>query len=172
MKPSPYSFRPAAHADLPLLERWLRTPEVVRWWGDPGEQLELLRGDLAEPRMAMRIVSFGQRPFAYAQHYDVHAWPQLHFAKLPPGSRAIDAFIGEPDMLARGHGAQFLRLLTEDLLDQGAPLVAIDPAANNMRALRAYEKAGFLVDSIVDTAEGAVLLMIFPPRPLEERRSK
>ena len=161
MKPSPYSFRPAAHADLPLLERWLRTPEVVRWWGDPAEQLELLRGDLAEPRAAMRIVSFGQRPFAYAQHYDVHTWPQLHFAKLPPGSRAIDAFIGEPDMLARGHGAQFLKLLAEHLMHEGAPLVAIDPSVDNARARRAYEKAGFRCESVVDTAEGPAVLMIF-----------
>jgi hypothetical protein len=45
------------------LNEWLRTPEVVRWWGDPEEQAALLRADLLqadldEPRMAMRIVSF------------------------------------------------------------------------------------------------------------------
>jgi len=28
-----------------------------------------------------------------------------------PGSRAIDAFIGEPDMIGRGYGSVFLRLL-------------------------------------------------------------
>jgi hypothetical protein len=33
-------------ADLPRLRAWLQTPEVVRWWGDPAEQLELIREDL------------------------------------------------------------------------------------------------------------------------------
>jgi len=159
MKPLQYAFRPAAHSDLPLLNRWLRTPEVVRWWGDPDEQLELLRGDLQEPRMVMRIVCFAEHPFAYAQDYDVHSWPQPHFAGLPVGTRAIDAFIGEPEMLGRGHGARFLRLLAERLLSEGAPVVAIDPDVSNLRARRAYEKAGFRAGPVVETGEGPAVLM-------------
>jgi len=45
----------------------------------------LLREDFDEPRMVMRIVSFEGRPFAYAQDYAVHVWPQPHFAHLPFG---------------------------------------------------------------------------------------
>lgn len=131
---SPYSFRPVAAADLPRLRRWLRTPEVVRWWGDPRREFELLRADLDEPRMTMRIVSFRDRPFAYAQDYEVHAWPQAHLARLPPGARAIDSFIGLPSLIGRGHGAVYLGLLAERLCAEGAPLVAIDPAAENVRA--------------------------------------
>ncbi|HXA22509.1 MAG TPA: hypothetical protein VNW90_09425 [Acetobacteraceae bacterium] len=44
-----YAFRPALEQDLPILRRWLRTPEVVRWWGDPDQQAALLRDDLNEP---------------------------------------------------------------------------------------------------------------------------
>jgi aminoglycoside 6'-N-acetyltransferase len=68
-----YSFRPATARDLPRLRRWLHAPEVKRWWGDPRHEFELLRVDLDEPRMRMRIVSFSGRPFAYAQDYEVHA---------------------------------------------------------------------------------------------------
>ena len=46
---------------LPRLRRWLSAPEVVRWWGDPRDELELLRADLNEPRMTMRIVCFRGR---------------------------------------------------------------------------------------------------------------
>jgi hypothetical protein len=53
---------------LPLLQTWLRTADVVRWWGDPEEQAALLLSDLDEPRMVMEIVSFEGRPFAYAQN--------------------------------------------------------------------------------------------------------
>jgi aminoglycoside 6'-N-acetyltransferase len=77
---SPYSFRLVAADDLPRLRRRLRTPEVVRWRGDPRREFELLRADFEEPRMTMRIISFRGRPFAYAQDYDVHAWPQAHLA--------------------------------------------------------------------------------------------
>ena len=47
--PKAYRFRPVSLADLPRLRAWLQTPEVVRWWGDPAEQLELIREDLKDP---------------------------------------------------------------------------------------------------------------------------
>ena len=157
----PYSFRDARPDDMPLLRGWLRTPEVARWWGDPSEQAAMLEGDLSEPGMEMRIVSLDAKPFAYAQDYAVDRWPQPHFAGLPPGSRAIDSFIGEPEMIGRGHGSAYLRLLAARLRGEGAPVVAIDPAADNIRARRAYEKAGFVGDRIVETGAGLAVLMIF-----------
>jgi aminoglycoside 6'-N-acetyltransferase len=156
-----YAFRPAARQDLPLLQRWLLTPEVVRWWGDPADQAALLRGDLDEPSMVMRIVSLEGRAFAYAQDYEVHVWPQPHFAHLPAGSRAIDSFIGAPDMIGRGHGSAYLRLLAQRLRVEGAPVVAIDPDQHNLRARRAYEKAGFRGSTVVETGAGPAILMMF-----------
>ena len=159
--PEAYSFRPARAADLPMLDQWLHTPEVVRWWGEPEGQAALLEEDLANPLMAMRIVSFEERPFAYAQHYDVWSWPQAHFAGLPAGARAIDAFIGVPEMLGRGHGSDFLRLLALQLRAEGAPAVAIDPDVANLRARRAYGRAGFVGGTVVETGEGPAVLMVF-----------
>jgi len=147
--------------DLPLLQRWLRTPEVVRWWGNADEQAALLRADLDEPRMVMRIISFAGKPFAYAQDYAVQVWPQPHFSGLPHGSRSIDSFIGEPEMIGRGHGSTYLRLLAERLMADGAPAVAIDPDIDNLRARRAYAKAGFRGDTVGETVEGPAILMLF-----------
>jgi aminoglycoside 6'-N-acetyltransferase len=159
-----YSFRRATTKDLPRLRRWLNAPEVRRWWGNPSEEFELLRGDLNEPRMMMRIVSFRGQPFAYAQDYDVHSWPQPHLSRLPKGSRAIDSFIGWPSMIGRGHGHAYLRLLAERVCAEGAPLVAIDPAEGNLRARRAYEKAGFRVEAKVATEAGRAVLMLYEPQ--------
>jgi aminoglycoside 6'-N-acetyltransferase len=156
-----YTFRQVTREDLSLLGVWLRTPEVVRWWGKPQEQAALLEEDLDEPGMVMRIVSFDGRPFAYAQHYAVHTWPHAHFESLPRGSRAVDAFIGDPDMIGKGHGSVFLRLLARQLMDEGAPVVAIDPDIQNLRARRAYHKAGFRGDTEVMTDQGPAILMIF-----------
>lgn len=156
-----YVFRSVTRLDLPMLGDWLRTPAAVRWWGNPGEQLALLHEDLDEPRMTMIIVACDGVPFAYAQHYEVHAWPQPHLAHLPAGSRAIDAFIGVPAMLGRGHGSAVLRLQARHLRGDGAPVVVIDPAADNHRARRAYAKAGFRGDAIVETAAGPAVMMLF-----------
>ena len=49
-----YSFRQVVREDLSLLGVWLRTPEVVRWWGKPEEQAALLEEDLDEPAMVMQ----------------------------------------------------------------------------------------------------------------------
>jgi aminoglycoside 6'-N-acetyltransferase len=158
---SRYAFRPAVRSDLPLLRRWLATPEAQRWWGDPAEQYELLAGDLDEPRMVMRIVEFDGHPFAYAQDYEVHSWPQPHFAALAVGSRAIDTFIGEPSMLGVGHGGAYLRALAMLIEAEGAAAVVIDPDRDNVRARRAYEKAGFSGEAVVQTADGPVVVMKF-----------
>ena len=158
---SPYTFRPFTHADLPMAARWLRSPEVVRWWGDPEEQLALVTEDLDEPLMRQWIVKQRGHPFAYVQAYPARAWPQSNLLHLPDGAEAIDAFIGEPDMLGRGHGGAFLRAFAEMLIAEGAPVVAIDPDLDNNRARRAYARAGFVGEDVVETAKGPAVLMLF-----------
>jgi len=156
-----YALRPASANDLPMLRRWLETPECVRWWGDPDAQYALLEEDLSNPRMRMRLVCLDGRPFAYVQDYDIGSWPQGFLAHLPAGTRAVDTFIGESDMLGRGHGSVFLRQVCEQLIAEGAPCVVIDPDPANERARRAYARAGFAEQGLVDTPEGFVALMTF-----------
>ncbi len=155
-----YSFRPFVRADLPMISDWLQTPEVVRWWGDPVEQLGLVTEDLDEPNMRQWIAELDGAPFAYVQAYPAHAWGAAHMAHLPQGTEAIDAFIGVPALLGVGHGAGFLGAFAEMLLAEGAPCVAIDPDVDNPRACRAYARAGFVGDDIVDTPEGPAVLML------------
>lgn len=156
-----YDFRPATAADLPLLGAWLRKPEVRRWWGDPDHELGLLREDLGNPAMTMLVVYCEGRPIGYMQHYDVRAWPMAYFAHLPQGAQAVDMFIGETDMLGGGHGSAMLRQLALELRTSGVPVVAIDPDPENVRAVKAYEKAGFVIDRPIETEEGPALLMLF-----------
>jgi len=145
-------------ADLPLIKRWLETPHVREWWHDPAEQFELVSGDLGHPDMAQFIVITATRSFAYLQCYNISAWDS-GFGPQPDGTRGLDQFIGEVDMLERGHGSAFIRAFAERLLSNGTPRVVIDPDPNNPRAIRAYEKAGFQKDGIVQTPDGAALLM-------------
>ena len=157
---SAYHFRPFTCGDLPMVARWLGTPEVLRWWGDPKEQIDLITEDLDEPLMRQWIVEHEGRAFAYVQAYPANAWPQPHLTHLPSGAVVIDAFIGEPAMLGCGHGSTFLHVIGEKLLAEGAPIVAIDPDCDNHRARRAYTRAGFVEESIVETADGPVVVML------------
>jgi aminoglycoside 6'-N-acetyltransferase len=154
-----YAFRAMSRADLPLIRRWLRTPEVVRWWGDPDEQYELVSSDLDHPDMDQFIVSFDGRLFAYIQCYRLSTWNQ-GFGDHPPETRGIDQFIGEPDLIGCGHGAKFIRQFVDECFKKGTPRVVTDPDPVNARAVRAYEKAGFERVGLVDTPDGRSLLMV------------
>jgi aminoglycoside 6'-N-acetyltransferase len=63
-------------------------------------------------------------------------------------------------MIGRGHGTAFIRAFVEDLLEAGVPQVLTDPSPANGRAIRAYEKAGFRQQRVVDTPDGAAVLMV------------
>jgi aminoglycoside 6'-N-acetyltransferase len=149
-----------AAQDLGLVRGWLAEPHVRAWWGDPVEQLALVHADLTEPAMDQYIVSSGARPFAYLQCYLQAAWPENGLGSHPPGTRGIDQFIGEPDMVGRGHGSAFIRAFVDGLLSAGVPRVLTDPNVRNRRAIRAYAKAGFRSDCEVDTPDGRALLMM------------
>ena len=155
-----YWFRPMSADDLPLVHRWLETAHVRAWWGDTSEQFELVSGDLDEPAIDQFIVACSDRPFAYLQCYDQTAWPENGLGLHPPGTRGIDQFIGEADMVGCGHGSAFIRTFTDGLLAAGTPRVITDPDPINARAIRAYEKAGFCKQHAVDTPDGRALLMV------------
>jgi aminoglycoside 6'-N-acetyltransferase len=149
-----------AAADLPMVRHWLTAPHVAQWWGNADEQFALVQGDLDHPDMDQFIVATDGRLFGYLQCYDLIAWPDESFGLQPRGTRAIDQFIGEPDMIDRGHGSGFTRAFVDGLLAAGTPRVLTDPDPANARAIRAYEKAGFGTDRVVKTRDGCALLMV------------
>ena len=157
-----YVFRPMSTGDLPLIRQWLETPAVARWWAHADEQYALVSGDLDHPDMDQFIVVFGEQPFGYIQCYLLSTWNQC-FGPQPSATRGIDQFIGEPEMIGRGHGSGFIRQFVDDLLTSGIPRVVTDPDPENGRAVRAYAKAGFQSERLVDTPDGQALLMVRNP---------
>ncbi|HYJ29689.1 MAG TPA: GNAT family N-acetyltransferase [Allosphingosinicella sp.] len=158
-----YTFRPVVEADLPLLRDWRARPHVAAWWGPP--EVEDPAETFADSRVAMWIVAFAApgappRPFAYLQDYSPHDWPDHPFSHLPPGSRGIDHYVGEPGMIGCGHGSAFIRVHCDRLFAAGAPAIGTDPHPDNARAIRACEKAGFVRTSgPLATRWGTAVLM-------------
>jgi aminoglycoside 6'-N-acetyltransferase len=155
-----YQFRPMSAADLPMVRRWLETPHVAQWWHDPDTQFALVSEDLDHPAMDQFVVTADDRPFAYLQCYDPTAWSDNGLGTHPLGTRGIDQFIGESDMIDRGHGSALIRGFVDCLLKTGTPRVVTDPDPENIRAVRAYEKAGFQKARLVNTPDGRALLMV------------
>ncbi|MEL6598625.1 MAG: GNAT family N-acetyltransferase [Pseudomonadota bacterium] len=166
LQTSDYTFSNVTATDIPLLARWLTTPDLRRWWGDPEEELAIIDEDRINPLMTTLLVHYRGNPFAYVQDYDVASWPQPHLRDLPAGTRAVQTFIGEPSMHGRGHAARYLRERIGQLHRDGVPVVAIDPLEENTRAVAAYRKAGFENAGMVYVNGSIVVrLLCATPRP-------
>jgi aminoglycoside 6'-N-acetyltransferase len=156
---SVYHFRPVEPADFPLLRRWFRAPHVREWWDDPDDGVAEIEEAMRDPGTEPFIVLLDGRPIGYQQSYDPHAEADHPYRDQPAGTRGIDQFIGEPEMVGCGHGPRFIRAFLADLFARGAPRVVTDPDPANARAIRAYMKAGFHALEPRDTIFGRVLLM-------------
>jgi aminoglycoside 6'-N-acetyltransferase len=161
------SFTPVAAEHYPLLRTWLGRPHMREWWGDPDIELGYIR-DMVEGRDTTRpflIVASGM-PVGYIQywfigHHQNQDWIEDHpwLAVLPRDAVGVDLSIGEPDQLSRGLGSKALMEFVEMLRAQGRETIIIDPDPANLRAVRAYEKAGFRPVPALADRTGDVLIM-------------
>jgi RimJ/RimL family protein N-acetyltransferase len=138
--------------DYPRMVRWRNAPHVREWW-DPDEPpltLDEARRTYApnEESAVSGVIELDGRPIGYVQVYPWDEEPDaIDAIGLPsiPGAWGLDIFLGEPDVLDRGLGSRAVDLLCRHLLeDRGATAVMIVAAVDNARALRSYEKAGFV----------------------------
>ncbi|CAN7294556.1 GNAT family N-acetyltransferase [Devosia sp. LjRoot16] len=147
MKPSDaqfqYGFRPVTRADLPLLGRWLAEPHVRKWWAEPAKALQSIESHIDSISVEPFIVELDGKPIGYIQSYDPHLEDAHPYQDQPTGTLGIDQFIGEAALIGKGHGTRLIEAFVEQLFEEGAIRVIIDPDPANAAAIRAYEKAGF-----------------------------
>lgn len=144
-------FRPLGAADLAMLATWMARPHWREWWGAPEEELAMVR-DMVEGRDTTRpfVFSEGGIDLGYIQAWfiaDQRVEPWLTQAPwllaLPDDAVGVDLSIADPARLGRGLGTRVLRAFVARLRDAGHRTIVIDPDPANLRAVRAYEKAGF-----------------------------
>ncbi len=138
-----YDFRPVTEKDLPMIAGWLAEPHVAQWWDDPETEIAGIRESIDSISVEPLIVELDGKPIAYLQSYDPHLEDGHPYADQPFGTLGLDMTIGLPDLIGKGHGSAIVRQFVEQLFEEGAPRVIIDPHPDNDRAIRAYEKAGF-----------------------------
>ncbi|MGJ4930886.1 GNAT family N-acetyltransferase [Bradyrhizobium sp. HKCCYLS2038] len=164
-------FRLMTEGDLPAIRDWLTQPHVRKWWGDPDEQYALIDGDRDEPAMDQYIMLMDNEPSGYLQCYALTAWNE-GFGPQPDGTRGIDLFVAGQDRVGRGHGPRVITAFCDLMFLRGVPRMVTDPSPANVRAISAYEKAGFRRERPIETPDGRALLMSCAPGDLPRRQSK
>ena len=154
-----YDFRPVTKADLPLIARWLAEPHVAEWWDDPQQEIAAIRDHIDSVSVEPLIAELDGKAIAYLQTYDPHMEDDHPYADQPFGTLGLDITIGIPGLLGLGHGSAIIAQFAEQLFEEGAPRLIIDPHPTNARAIRAYEKAGFTAFDERHTIYGSVLMM-------------
>lgn len=165
----PLTLRLMTERDLPMLHDWLNRPHIVEWWGGEAERPgldEILKhyspSALAEESVTPYIAMLGDQPIGYAQSYIALGSGGGWWAdETDPGVRGIDQSLANPEQLNRGLGTRLVRALVERLFsDPAVTKIQTDPAPHNRRAIRCYEKAGFVQQKIVSTPDGPAVYMV------------
>ena len=126
------TLRPLRVADVGRVAEIQAESGVARWWGRPDEE-DLRRQ--AEGR---------DNAFAIDRDGELVGLIQYHEENEPDFRHAaIDLFLTERAQ-GRGFGPDAVRTLARYLVhERGHHRLTIDPAADNVAAIRAYEKVGF-----------------------------
>jgi aminoglycoside 6'-N-acetyltransferase len=164
VEPSLVTFRSLARTDLHQLRRWLNTPHVYTWWGfssgegslgGPGDEAATI--DQVEKKYGPTIdvggtthrfvIEVEGTPVGLIQWYRLSDFTDYAQAigEDPAGCAGLDLFIGEISALGRGVGSLALRQFVASLVFRHREIVRAvgSPASNNLRSIRAFEKAGF-----------------------------
>jgi AacA4 family aminoglycoside N(6')-acetyltransferase len=165
----PLKLRLMTEQDLPMLHDWLNRPHIVEWWGGEENRPTLsevqehyLPRVLAEDSVTPYIAMLGTEPIGYAQSYvamgSSDGWWE---DETDPGVRGIDQSLANPMQLNQGIGTNLVRSLVELLFsDPAVTKIQTDPAPNNYRAIRCYEKAGFVRERVIATPDGPAVYMV------------
>ncbi|MEO5323143.1 GNAT family N-acetyltransferase [Mesorhizobium sp. CC13] len=154
-----YDFRPVTRADLPMIRAWLAQPHVAEWWDDPEDEIAAIEEHIDSISVEPLVIELDGKPIGYLQSYDPHMEDDHPYQDQPFGTLGIDMSIGVPDLVGKGHGSAIIRQFVADLFEEGVPRVIIDPDPANKRAIRAYEKAGFVAFDTRTSIYGPALMM-------------
>jgi AacA4 family aminoglycoside N(6')-acetyltransferase len=176
---SKVTLRLMTEHDLPMLHDWLNRPHIVEWWGGEDERPTLdevlehyLPRVMAEESVTPYIAMLGEEPIGYAQSYVAlgsgDGWWE---DETDPGVRGIDQSLANPAQLNKGLGTILVRTLVETLFaDPAVTKIQTDPSPSNSRAIRCYEKAGFVQQGVITTPDGPAVYMVQTRQAFERAR--
>ncbi|SEB49133.1 GNAT family N-acetyltransferase [Paenibacillus sp. GP183] len=143
--------RTLTESDAVLLVQWLNDPAVLLYYEgrDRPHDEELVRRHFYEKRerITQCIVEKEGRPIGYIQYYPISEEERLEYGYAEAKERiyGMDQFIGETDCWNKGIGTELVSSMADFVIThEHADRIVMDPQTWNTRALRVYEKCGFV----------------------------
>jgi RimJ/RimL family protein N-acetyltransferase len=133
-----FEFKKLAVEDIPLVHSWLKRPHVSEFWDEKNTpDLETFKkkfeGTLATEKIDPYLVILQGKPIGYIQSF-----------AMGDKTFGIEQFIGVEEFVNKGLGSMFVKEFTDELLmKKNVTRIITDPSVLNLRAQKAYEKAGF-----------------------------
>ncbi|WP_106769414.1 GNAT family N-acetyltransferase [Paenibacillus faecalis] len=145
------TVRLLAETDASLLADWLSDPLVLTYYEgrDRPHDAEMVKqsffdGDESNTRC---IVQYDGQDIGYIQFYAITDEERIEYGygDFTGSIFGMDQFIGETSFWNQGIGTELVITMVRYLRShKGADKIVMDPQAWNERALRVYEKAGFV----------------------------
>lgn len=145
-------FKPFEEKHLSLWEKWITLPHIKNVWFIEGyETTDYILQKIKNNGYDFPFVIFcDEIPIGYIQCSDLYAYrticskPKGLFTEENPGTFCMDLFIADEKYLNRGYGTDIVKSFVDYVYrNLSAKIILIDPAIDNKRAIRCYEKAGF-----------------------------
>ena len=139
-------LRPVTEADIPELTANVNDPRVAPWWGSYDEQK--MREEVNDPAISSCWTILVDGEVSGLVEVTEETAPDYR-------NVALDIFVAGP-LHGRGIGADAMRTMLRWLFDErGHHRSTIDPAVENERAIRSYERIGFRPVGVLRRAERA-----------------
>ena len=163
----PLTFRAVdPRADVGLLHDWLHADHVRPWWDDvaapPARLAAYLERQTGGGHSRGLVVELGERPVGYVEVY----WTarDMLAACYDAGEydQGVHVLLGPPDVQGHGLGPALLDTLACRLLadEPATERIVAEPDARNVRARRAFARAGFQARGEIDLPGKRAVLMV------------
>ena len=149
-------------SDYRLMSKWLSDERVLEFYEGRDNPFSLDKihekygaRALGLDRVTPCIIEYEGRSIGYVQYYPLNEAEASECGlETIDEVFGVDLFIGESEHWGHGIGTDALSALVGYLIDtRNASIVTIDPYVSNTRAIRSYEKCGFVKSKILPKHE-------------------
>lgn len=163
-------FLPFQELHLPLLRQWLNQEHIKDHWQETEDDDKLKAKFLIElPKRGVSafIIDYDDKKIGFIQYYEACKVGGGWWPKERAGVFGMDLMIGIEDLLGQGLGPKIVNHFFKFVREREPMLTSmiIDPDPGNQKAIRAFEKSGFVREENLTTPGGPALLMRKKPLP-------
>jgi RimJ/RimL family protein N-acetyltransferase len=149
---------------LPLFRSWLNAGHIKPYWQETDDDQKLKQKFLVElPKQSVWpfVIAKSGKNIGYIQYYDAAKVGGGWWDNEPAGTFGIDLMIGDANLVGLGLGSKIIQEFIAFVHTKTAAVTSfiIDPSPDNKKAIRAFEKAGFVQEGEINTPGGPALLM-------------